>query len=73
MFIFDLFFIKKKNKDDINKGNDDIPWPSQAIHHFENYNKNIPDNFLLKIQKDYFENVKLILGQEKFKDSGSKA
>ena len=61
--------VKKNYKDVINKGNDNIPWPSQAIHHFENYNKNIPDNFLLKIQKDYFENVKLILGQEKFKDS----
>ena len=61
--------VKKNYKDVINKGNDNIPWLSIAIHHFENYNKNIPDNFFIKNTKDYFENVKLILGQEKFKDS----
>ena len=53
----------------VTKGNDKISWPLQAIHNYETYNKKVEDSFLNKIQSEYFESVKIVLENEKFKDS----
>lgn len=60
---------KKNSNAHVLNGNDNISWPLQAIHNFETYNKKIDDNFLNKIQNDYFESVKIVLESGKFKDS----
>ena len=53
----------------VTKGNDKISWPLQAIHNYETYDKKVEDSFLNKIQSEYFESVKIVLENEKFKDS----
>ena len=60
---------KKNSNAHVLSGNDNISWPLQAIHNYETYNKKIDDNFLNKIQNDYFESVKIVLESGKFKDS----
>jgi len=52
-----------------NNGSDHLPWPLQAIHYFDTYNKILDVSFLKKIQEDYFASVKLVLENRKFKDS----
>ena len=57
------------NHSKINRGNDNTTWPLQAIHSFDTYNDRINEDFLKKIQEEYFTSVKLVFENKKFKDS----
>ena len=49
-------------KSDFNNqsGNDNTPWPKQAIHLFENKNEEISLNFIEKINTDYSKSLEVI-------------
>jgi putative sugar O-methyltransferase len=51
------------------KGNDNFTWPLQAIHNYDTYEEIVNDDFLNKIQNEYFESIKIILENKKFRDS----
>tara|TARA_B100000315_G_C14556947_1_gene578644 strand:- start:99 stop:1418 length:1320 start_codon:yes stop_codon:yes gene_type:complete len=72
--LFNRYFEKGVDLDkNINKkikqGNDEEPWPEQAIHKFENSETKISDNLIKKIETDYFHSVNSIRDNKKFEDS----
>ena len=72
--LFNRYFEKGVDLDkNINKkikqGNDEEPWPEQAIHKFENGETKISDNFIKKIETDYFHSVNSIIDNKKFEES----
>ncbi len=78
VIIFNKFFEKEtyiddnsksKNFDELyKKGNNEIPWPIQAIHVYEK-TKEVDEVFLNQINKDYFESVDIVQTNQIFEDT----
>ena len=75
VILFNKFFEKESFVDQSNKlndkhlrGNNESPWPVQALHFYEQ-NKPISKEFFNKINKDYLESNEILLNNKNFEDS----